>query len=158
MTEALEGQVPMFDPDSQSGRMSSEPSAATEERTSEPCWKSLSASQNRKLLFLDLRGASGRKPESSSEMDTRWRGELTTLNIGESPSAAVESRLSWILQEDAPLKYRLSAKACQGILRRAAQRGKELPEVLRLALEETIARESTTSTTTEDRPSITGGG
>lgn len=32
-------------------------------------------------------------------------------------------------------KYYLSQKACLGILRRASARGKELPEVLRLALE-----------------------
>jgi hypothetical protein len=31
-------------------------------------------------------------------------------------------------------RYYLSAKACQGILRRAAKRGKELPEALRQAL------------------------
>ena len=32
-------------------------------------------------------------------------------------------------------KYCLSPKACRGILRRAQKRGKELPEVLRIALE-----------------------
>lgn len=34
-----------------------------------------------------------------------------------------------------PEKYYLSPKACQGILRRAAARGKELPEMLKTALE-----------------------
>lgn len=34
-----------------------------------------------------------------------------------------------------PQRYYLSAKACQGILRRAAKRGKELPKALRLALQ-----------------------
>ena len=43
--------------------------------------------------------------------------------------------LSSILQADAPEKYCLSPKACRGILRRAQKRGKELPEVLRIALE-----------------------
>ena len=33
-------------------------------------------------------------------------------------------------------KYYLSAKACQGILNRAKRRGKELPEMLRIALEQ----------------------
>ena len=33
-----------------------------------------------------------------------------------------------------PQRYFLSARACQGILRRAAKRGKELPTVLRSAL------------------------
>jgi hypothetical protein len=36
---------------------------------------------------------------------------------------------------DAPEKYYLSRKACQGILRRAQARGKELPEILRATLE-----------------------
>ena len=49
--------------------------------------------------------------------------------------------LSSILQADAPEKYCLSPKACQGILRRAARRGKELPEVLRIALERQAARD-----------------
>ena len=41
----------------------------------------------------------------------------------------------WILMAKVPEKYYLSPKACQGILRRASARGKELPEVLRKALE-----------------------
>lgn len=61
-------------------------------------------------------------------------GELSTLNTGECPNVAVESRLSQIL-EDAPLpKYCLSAKACLGILRRAERRGKDLPEKLKAEL------------------------
>jgi hypothetical protein len=42
--------------------------------------------------------------------------------------------LSSILQADAPPKYSLSPKACQGILRRAEARGKELPPLLKVAL------------------------
>jgi len=34
-----------------------------------------------------------------------------------------------------PEKYYLSQKACRGILRRASERGKVLPEVLQMALE-----------------------
>jgi hypothetical protein len=61
-------------------------------------------------------------------------GECLTLNTGECPNVAVESRLSQIL-EAAPLpKYCLSAKACLGILRRAERRGKDLPEKLKTAL------------------------
>ena len=55
-------------------------------------------------------------------------------SFGESPSAAVESRLSQILQDNPHQKYYLSAKSCLGILNRAKRRGKELPEQLRLAL------------------------
>jgi hypothetical protein len=40
-----------------------------------------------------------------------------------------------------PGKYYLSAKACEGILRRAERRGKELPPMLKEALEQMIERE-----------------
>ena len=60
-------------------------------------------------------------------------------NTGESPSEENVSSLSQILQAQVPDKYYLSQKACQGILRRASVRGKELPEVLRLALERQAA-------------------
>ena len=43
--------------------------------------------------------------------------------------------MSQILLAAVPEKYYLSPKACQGILRRASVRGRELPEVLRKALE-----------------------
>ena len=64
------------------------------------------------------------------------------LNTGESPSVAVESTLSQILVVNAPEKYYLSARACEGILRRAERRGKKLPELLKLALEQQMAREA----------------
>lgn len=51
-----------------------------------------------------------------------------------SPRDAKESSLSQILQADPPLKYYLSPKACLGILRRAFERGKELPKKLERAL------------------------
>jgi hypothetical protein len=52
-----------------------------------------------------------------------------------SPSEGQESTLSQILLAEVPEKYYLSPKACLGILRRAFVRGKELPEVLKKALE-----------------------
>jgi hypothetical protein len=66
------------------------------------------------------------------------------LNIGESPNEDVESTLSQILQVNVSEKYYLSAKACEGILRRAEKRGKELPQMLKTALEQMIARERAT--------------
>ncbi len=59
-----------------------------------------------------------------------------TLNGSEWPSDAAVCLLSDVLEiSSVPPRYSLSAKACAGILRRAAARGKELPEALRLALE-----------------------
>lgn len=80
------------------------------------------------------RGADGAKPEQSPETDGLWHGDSLTLNIGEFPNAERESLLSWILEDNVPKKYYLSARACQGILVRASRRGKPLPELLKQAL------------------------
>ena len=84
------------------------------------------------------RGADGAKPEQSPEPDGLWLGDSLILNIGESPREESVSLLSWILQEDVPEKYYLSAKACRGILTRASRRGKKLPDLLQTALLEMI--------------------
>ena len=57
------------------------------------------------------------------------------LNTEEFPREENESTLSQILQAGVPEKYYLSQKACLGILRRASERGKQLPDVLKKALE-----------------------
>lgn len=57
------------------------------------------------------------------------------LNIGESPREEMPTYLSDVLEENVDPKYNLSPKACRGILNRAKARGKELPEILRIALE-----------------------
>ena len=61
--------------------------------------------------------------------------ECLTLSTSEWPSDAVVCSLSDILETgNVPQRFFLSATACQGILRRADKRGKDLPEALRLAL------------------------
>lgn len=121
------------------GKTYPEHSVQTEEEISVPCWKNLPALDKRTLLFLDLRGgADGAKPEQSPEPDGALLGDSSTLNIGESPSVENESLLSQILEANAPLKYYLSERACQGILTRASRRGKALPDLLKTALLEMI--------------------
>jgi hypothetical protein len=71
----------------------------------------------------------------SWETDGVWLTELLMRNTSEYPNAVEESFLSQILQADVPEKYYLSKKACQGIIRRAEARGKELPGMLKTALE-----------------------
>jgi hypothetical protein len=62
-------------------------------------------------------------------------GECWTLSSSECPSGAVASSLSDILETGGvPQRYFLSAKACAGILRRAAKRGNKVPEILAAAL------------------------
>lgn len=59
-----------------------------------------------------------------------------TLNFGEMPRIPNPTKLSEILEQNVDEKYNLSPKACQGILNRAARRGKELPKALLDALTE----------------------
>ena len=120
------------------GKMCPELSAATEERISDACSKNLLKSAGG-AQYLDLRMESGVMPERSWETVSVSRGACSTHNTGECPKDARESTLSQILQANAPEKYYLSAKACQGILNRAKKHGKELPTMLREALEEVVA-------------------
>jgi len=64
-----------------------------------------------------------------------WRGEYLTADTSESPSGAVGSTLSDILETSVPRRFYLSPRAAAGILRRAERRGRELPTALREALE-----------------------
>lgn len=72
--------------------------------------------------------------------DGALRGEPWTPSTGVFPNVVCASRLSSILQVGVPEKYYLSQKACEGILRRASRRGKQLPELLKMALEQQIAQ------------------
>lgn len=136
MIENLEGQACLFGPDTWSGKTCQEHSAATEAETSRQSSKKQSASRNRKLPVLKCLKKAGPHGEGSATWtdDGAWLGECSMRNTGESPSAAVESRLSQILEEHPHMKYSLSATACQGILKRAARSGKDLPEALKAAL------------------------
>ena len=134
MTERADGQVTWSDLGLWSGKMCPEHSAATKGETSRQSSKRSSASQNRKppiLMCLKRAGQLGGATTMKWEDDGAWLGECMMRNTGESPNAAVGSRLSQILEETPQEKYSLSAKACQGILRRAERRGKDLPETLK---------------------------
>ena len=120
------------------GRTCPELSVQTAEKILEPCWKNLPAWNNQTFQFLDLRKENGAKPEQSPETDGLWHGDSSTLNIGECPREENVSLLSSTLEANAPEKYYLSARACQGILTRASRRGKRLPELLEAALLEMI--------------------
>ena len=104
-------------------------------KTSESFWRRSSALNAIPFQSLDLTpGAGNLLGEFYWERISPWRGGASTLNTGVSPRDAKESSLSQILQADPPLKYYLSPKACLGILRRAFERGKELPKKLERAL------------------------
>ena len=118
-----------------SGKTSQEHLAATREPTSDVCSKKQRALKTPPLMFLCQKNQNGELRDLSWGTDSRLDGESWTPNTGESPKDAEESFLSQILMAEVPEKYYLSAKACLGILRRAERRGKQLPEVLRKALE-----------------------
>lgn len=119
-------------------------SAAPKGATSSKSSKRSAASKTVIPLFLNLQRENGQKPDSSWEMGIPSRIGLSRQICGECPSVVVESSLSQILEAAAPEKYCLSARACSGILNRAARRGKALPPMLREALEAKV-RESETA-------------
>ena len=69
-------------------------------------------------------------------------GEFTMHSFGESPREENESHLSQILEDSAHQRFYLSARACAGILNRAEKRGKELPAILKQALQNQVGAHS----------------
>ena len=144
--EIMEGQVSLFDRDGLYGKMSSVLSAQEEkktenlskEKTSDVSSKKSQVSSMKMPLFLDLRTENGHQPDASFSMGGPLLGEYTIASFGAAPSEENASHLSQILEETSPAKYCLSEKACRGIINRASKRGKELPPILKEALENQI--------------------
>ena len=88
------------------------------------------------LMSLDLTPGRGNLlGESYWELVSPLPGGSSTLNTGPAPLSEEDVySLSQILQDNPPRKYYLSKTACLGILRRAKERGKELPPQLKTAL------------------------
>ena len=88
------------------------------------------------LMSLDLTPGRGNLlGESYWELVSPWPGGSSMLNTGPAPLSEEDVfSLSQILQDAPPRKYYLSKTACLGILRRAGERGKELPPQLKAAL------------------------
>lgn len=116
------------------GRMYPELFQVTTERILEPCLK-----KSQTPIFQCLQVANGQPQEWLEGERLTPLGESLMLNIGEYPSVENESTLSEILEDNVPEKYYLSPKACLGILRRAKNKGRKLPDNLRIALEQKVA-------------------
>ena len=146
MTEQVDGQMSLFDQDIWSSKMSQVYSAATltttTEETSELCLRKSQESKIKMPLFLDLT----QRTDDGLQADVSWveggplLGEYMMHSFGEYPNEENASHLSQILEAIPHRKYSLSAKACEGILRRASNRGKELPQMLKDALVQQIER------------------
>ena len=106
------------------------------ERTSALSWRRSQELIAVPYMYLDLTPGHGNLlGDFTWEIRSPWLGERLTLNTGVSPRGARGSSLSQILEDSVPKKYYLTPTACLGILRRARERGKELPLRLKLALE-----------------------
>ena len=121
-----------------SGRTLQGHSPQIKAKTSKQSSREYLESKEQEYLFLDLK--SGCTQDLSWEIRIPLLGECLTHNFGEFPKDERESSLSEILMGGVPERYYLSRTACLGILRRAEKRGKELPEILKVALEQQASR------------------
>ena len=131
-------QVSLFAPDFFAGKTSPahSPAGSRKARTSESFSKRSSELSSIPYMFLDLSEDAGNLlGESYWETLSPWRGDALMLNTGGSPREERESSLWQILEEQPHPRYYLTRKACLGILRRSAERGKDLPPQLKEALE-----------------------
>ena len=98
--------------------------------------KASSASKTPRQMFLCRKTDAGyTRARSWATVILSPGASSTPRRVGASHRDGNEYLLSSILMDHVPEKFSLSPKACQGILRRAEKRGKELPQVLRAALE-----------------------
>ena len=143
-------QMSLLDQDICCGKMCPEPSLPTKEKTSEESSKKQPRLSTKMPQYLCLKKINGVRVDASWEMGGALLGEYATHSFGESPKDGEESHLLQILEENPHHKYSLSARACKGILTRAKRRGKELPPILKLALEYKIAMEESKPTMQEE--------
>ncbi len=121
------------------GRTSPAYCRATPDATLRAFWDS---SQDKRSSRPQTDGETAERSQASNQPTTSPIACLT-LNTREAPTIQGLSlndgdvcSLSDILETgDVPQRYYLTARACQGILRRAEKRGKELPPMLKAALE-----------------------
>ena len=108
--------------------------AATQPRRKAPA-KSVSELVAIPYLYLDLSpGHVDLFGNHYWELRSPYREGKPPLNTGPAPREPIQSSLSEILESDPDAGYYLSMRACRGILRRAEERGKELPPQLKAAL------------------------
>ena len=134
-----DGQMCLYDPAGSAGRMSPARSAAESRSTRTSGSFSRRSLELKAIPFMSLDltpGAGNLLGEFYWELISPWHGGSSILNTGPAPLKEEDVySLSQILQAAPPRRYYLSRTACLGILRRARERGKELPDQLKTALE-----------------------
>lgn len=113
------------------------PAGPRKARTSGSSSKNSSELISIPFMSLDLTpGAGNLLDEFYWELLSPWRGESLILNTGPAPRSGAAGSTLWSILEAQPHpRYFLTRKACQGIIRRASERGKPLPPQLQQALE-----------------------
>lgn len=133
-----DGQGSLFAHDGCAGRTCPAHSAQGHPRGRTSASSSRRSSELRTIPFMSLDltpGHGNLLGESYWELISPSPGGSSTLNTGPAPLSEEDVySLSQILQDAPPRKYYLSKTACLGILRRAWERGKELPPQLKTAL------------------------
>ena len=115
---------------SSSGRMFQE-SLTQPTMLSDVFWENLPE----KLCRYSRQGEGGRTQVVCLAPKEQSRGESWMPNISAWPNDAAVCLLSQVLEKGSiHPRFFLSSTACEGILRRADKRGKELPEMLKEAL------------------------
>ena len=131
-------QVCLFDPAGSAGKTcrAHSPAERRNTRTSVLSWRKSLELKAIPFLSLDLTPGYGNLlGEFYWELISPWLGGSSMLNTGPAPLNAVDVySLSQILEGLPHRRYYLSRTACLGILRRAEERGKELPQQLKTAL------------------------
>ena len=98
--------------------------------------KASSVSKPPRQMFLCRKAGAGcTRARSWATVILSPGASSTPRRVGASHRDGSVNLLSSILMDNVPERFSLSPKACQGILRRAEKRGKELPQVLKTALE-----------------------
>ena len=103
-----------------------------------------------KMVHWNHQGENGRTLVMCVDPGEQSPGGPLTPNTSEWPNDAAVCSLWQVLEPSAPKRFFLSSTACAGILRRAANRGKELPPMLQRALEQVA-----TGTAYPPHPSLT---
>ena len=149
---ALTGSTPPSGQAASPARISASPASGGDSPVPDPDWPTASSplwsdtdlppsSSRTYLAFSPVMpvGTLGRSSVLWGNSGTGGPTGFSTLNTSECPSvggacSSSPSTLASILEESVPQRYFLSARAAEGILRRATKRGRELPPALETAL------------------------
>jgi hypothetical protein len=102
--------------------------------------QTVKAGRSRAWLLDPVASAAG---ESSTPSGSESPKDAEEYSWSEWPTDGIAVSLASILESNVSKKYYLSSAACKGILRRAENRGKALPDALKAALTAVASQEPT---------------